>query len=400
MQSASNILTSSNKFHINLGLSRTLEALNKLGNPHKDVQFIHVAGTNGKGSTCAILNEILCTHFKNTNVNIGLFTSPHLFSYCERIKVNNKNISQQDLDKYVNLAASSNSELTEFEILTVAMFLYFRDKNVKYAVLEVGLGGRFDSTNVIENPLCSIITTVDFDHTQRLGTKISDIAYQKAGIIKKNCPVVIGIDNPAYQTVSECARSVGSPLFSPSFGVDISFDLNKNYATIHGERLEFSLLGKFQAKNLKLAIECLRHLPFSVSIDEIKTALKNVKWPFRLEYHPEKNLLIDGAHNPSGVYELRKFLDEYFPNVKKAFVFGCLNNKDYSKMLSKLVTDEDELYFYEFNYPNTLKFELLPPDIKQKAVKIENPFEIIDNKDKFKIVCGSLYMLGELFNSR
>ena len=123
MQTAESILTSKNKFHINLGLNRTLEALEKLGNPQKELNFIHVAGTNGKGSVCALLNEILCNHFSNSDVKIGLFTSPHLFSYCERIKINGENISQEDLNKYIKIASDSQNELTEFEILTVAAFL-------------------------------------------------------------------------------------------------------------------------------------------------------------------------------------------------------------------------------------------------------------------------------------
>ena len=394
MQSAESILTSKNKFHINLGLARTLEALEKLGNPQNDINFIHVAGTNGKGSVCALLNEILCTHFLNTDVKIGLFTSPHLFSYCERIKVNNENISQDELDKYIKIASDSQDELTEFEILTVAAFLYFKDKNVKYVVLEVGLGGKFDSTNVIKNTLCSVITTIDYDHTARLGNTIEEIAYQKAGIIKQNCPVVIGCDNLGLDVVKKYASDFNAPLYEvkslvkPSFST-ISID-NKEY--------DFSLLGDYQTKNLALVLEVLKHLPFKVSEKTLKMALKNVRWKFRLEYDKEKKLLIDGAHNPSGIKALREFLDKYFPDDKKTFIFGCLNNKDYENMLNELILPDDEFYFYEFDYPNALKFEQLPDKIKTRAKKILNPFEILESRKNLKIVCGSLYMLGRLFN--
>ena len=396
MQSAESILTSKNKFHINLGLARTLEALEKLGNPQNDINFIHVAGTNGKGSVCALLNEILCTYFLNTDVKIGLFTSPHLFSYCERIKVNNENISQDELDKYIKIASDSQDELTEFEILTVAAFLYFKDKNVKYVVLEVGLGGMFDSTNVIKNPLCSVITTIDYDHTARLGNTIEEIAYQKAGIIKQNCPVVIGCDNLGLDVVKKYASDFNAPLYEVKSLVKPSFST----ISINNKEYDFSLLGDYQTKNLALALETLKHLPFKVSEETLKIALKNVRWKFRLEYDKEKKLLIDGAHNPSGIKALREFLDKYFPDDKKTFIFGCLNNKDYENMLNELILPDDEFYFYEFDYPNALKFEQLPDKIKTRAKKILNPFEILESRKNLKIVCGSLYMLGKLFNPR
>ncbi len=396
MQSAESILTSKNKFHINLGLARTLEALEKLGNPQNDINFIHVAGTNGKGSVCALLNEILCTYFLNTDVKIGLFTSPHLFSYCERIKVNNENISQDELDKYIKIASDSQDELTEFEILTVAAFLYFKDKNVKYVVLEVGLGGMFDSTNVIKNPLCSVITTIDYDHTARLGNTIEEIAHQKAGIIKQNCPVVVGYDNLGLDVVKKYASDFNAPLYEVKSLVKPSFST----ILIDNKEYDFSLLGDYQTKNLALALETLKHLPFKVSEETLKIALKNVRWKFRLEYDKEKKLLIDGAHNPSGIKALREFLDKYFPDDKKTFIFGCLNNKDYENMLNELILPDDEFYFYEFDYPNALKFEQLPDKIKARAKKILNPFEILESRKNLKIVCGSLYMLGKLFNPR
>ncbi len=396
MKSAESILTSKNKFHINLGLNRTLEALERVGNPQNYLEFIHVAGTNGKGSVCAILNEILCTHFSNTDVKIGLFTSPHLFSYCERIRINGQDISQGDLDKYIEIAAKAHSELTEFEILTVAAFLYFKDNNVKYVILEVGLGGRFDSTNVINSPLCCVITTLDFDHTARLGNTIDEIAYQKAGIIKKNCPVVLGDDNLGFKVIDKCAKEKFAPVFSVE-------RLSKNsFSTIMINNCEydFALFGDYQAQNLALVLETLKHLPFKVSDDTLKIALKNVKWKFRLEYDKEKKLLIDGAHNPSGTKTLRGFLNKYFSDCRKTFIFGCLNNKDYKSMLKELIFPEDKLYFYEFDYPNALKFEQLPSDIKNKAQKTLTPLDIIKNDDNLKIVCGSLYMLGKLFNPR
>ena len=397
---AREILTSAGKFHINLGLSRTKDALNKLNNPQDFMQFIHVAGTNGKGSVCAVLNEVLCSHFMAKNINTGLFTSPHLFSYTERIKVNNKNISSDELNEYVNMAANLNLELTEFEILTVAALKYFSDKNVKYVILETGLGGRYDSTNIIKNPLCSIITTIDFDHTARLGTTIEEIAFQKAGIIKKNRPVIISEDNLGFNTVKNCAQALNAPLFSPKDDVRVDFDGKTGYAFINNKKYIFSLIGDYQAKNLSVVLEALKHLPFKINEDELKNALKNVSWRFRLEYHAKKKLLIDGAHNPSGIKVLREFLNKYFPNEKKTFIFGCLNNKNWHEMLKILLNEDDELYFYEFDYPNALKYKELPDKLKSRAHLTFDPAKIIDKTKNLKIVCGSLYMEGILFNPR
>lgn len=396
MQSAESILTSKNKFHINLGLDRTLDALEKLGNPQKYLNFIHIAGTNGKGSVCAVLNEILCTHFIKSNIKIGLYTSPHLFSYCERIKINGENISQADLNKYIKIASDSQSELTEFEILTVAAFLYFKEKNVKYVILETGLGGRYDSTNVIEKPLCSVITTIDFDHTARLGNSIAEIAYQKAGIIKENSPVVVGKDNLGIDIIKSCASKLKSSVFVADNLEKDGFD----NVTINGKKYNFALLGDYQAKNLALVLEVLKHLPFNVNQQTLELALKNVKWRFRLEYDKEKKLLLDGAHNPSGIKTLREFLNKYFSNEKKTFIFGCLNNKDYEEMLKELLCPDDDLYFYEFDYPNALKYNQLPLNIKNRIQKTNNPFEILKKCQNLKIICGSLYMLGKLFNPR
>ena len=263
-------------------------------------------------------------------------------------------------------------------------------------MLEVGLGGRFDSTNIIKKPLCSIITTIDYDHTARLGNTINEIAYQKAGIIKENCPVVAGEDNLGIDVIKSCAKSVNAPLYGVKKLVKPSFST----ILINDKEYNFALLGDYQAQNLALVLEALKHLPFKISDETLKISLINVKWKFRLEYDKENKLLIDGAHNPSGIKTLREFLNKYFPNDKKTFVFGCLNNKDYTSMLNDLVMDDDEFYFYEFDYPNALKFEQLPNKIKEKAKKTTDPCSVINNTKNLKIVCGSLYMLGKLFNPR
>ena len=198
---AAEILTSSEKFHIELGLKRISKIVELLNNPQKNLKIIHVAGSNGKGSTCAILEEILT----KAGYKTGKFTSPHLFSYNERITINKQQISDFDFERLIkeinSLDKKFNIELTEFEILTAAGFLYFNEKACDIVILETGLGGRLDSTNVIENPLASIITSISLEHKERLGNTIEEISKEKAGIIKKGCPAVFLKKNKGYKTL-------------------------------------------------------------------------------------------------------------------------------------------------------------------------------------------------------
>ena len=404
MQTAKEILTSCDKFHISLSLDRIGKILNILNNPQDNLKIIHVAGTNGKGSVCKIINEILIQYFKNTDKKIGLFTSPHLFSYTERIKINNKDISEDDFNELVNkidnLAGSYNIELTEFELITAVAFYYFSLNKVEYVVLEVGLGGTYDATNIVKSPLVEVITEIDLDHIQRLGSTVEEIAIQKAGIIKQNSKVVFLKTNKGYNVLEKIANEKNAEIIAVP-KVKVEFKDSVNYAIIDAYECEFNLLGHHQADNLALAIGAINAIGINVNFDILQRALKFVKWPFRLEYHRKKNILIDGAHNPSGASTLRRFLDNYFKNFDKTFIFGCLNNKDYRRMLDILLMKNDEFYFYEFNYPNALKYDELDEKYKERAVKISNIAEIeqiIEQKQNLKIFCGSLYMLGKIFN--
>ena len=197
---AINTLTSQGKFYINLGLERIEQILNLLNNPQDNLKCIHVAGTNGKGSVCAIIATVL----QNNGTKVGLYTSPHIFEYTERIKINNVEISKEDFAKYVSRVCEIADNLTEFEILTAAAFKYFYDKKVDYVVLETGLGGRYDATNVCEDTL-SIITSISLDHTDRLGNTYEQIAYEKAGIIKENSTVITATYNNGFETIKQVA---------------------------------------------------------------------------------------------------------------------------------------------------------------------------------------------------
>ena len=372
------LLTGQGKFYINLGLERIEAILKLLGNPQDKLNCIHVAGTNGKGSVCAIIAEIL----KDAGITTGLYTSPHIFDYTERIKINGEDISKTDftfyLDKICNLADKNNIHLTEFEILTAIMFDYFNDKNVDVVILETGLGGRFDATNIIKKNLCAIITHIDYDHTERLGSSLEKIAFEKAGIIKENCPVFVF---EGYEVFKDTADKKNSLLVMVS-PVENTTNL--------------ALKGLYQQENLSLALAAVRYLFPKISENTIQNAIAKVKHSFRFQYFQEKNMIIDAAHNPNGVTALKQSLDYYFPGIKKRFIFGCLKNKDYKNMISNLFTPEDEIYFYHFNYPNSAEISDLIKACPYPAKKYTQKFDYKDGK--LTVICGSFYMLKEIIS--
>lgn len=401
MKTAEEILQSNDKFYINLGLQRIKLMLALLANPQREFKVIHVAGTNGKGSTCNIINQILIEHFKNTDKKIGLYTSPHLFSYCERIKINNNNIKENIFNRLVNdinnMAKKNNIPLSEFELLTTVAFYYFYISKVDYVILEVGLGGRYDATNVVE-PLVEIITAIDFDHQDRLGDTLNKIAFEKAGIIKDNSKVIVNKNNLGFDVIKKVASVKNSKVICAS---EVKFE--NNNVIYKNEKFEFSLSGSHQLENLALALCAIENIDLEISKETVKKALKNVQWRYRLEFDKTKNLLIDGAHNPSGIKALVNFLNDKFENENKDIIFGCLNTKDYNSMLNLLfdIKNVSGFYFCEFDYPASLKFEELDDKFKSKFKKINSVDEIknIIQRKNLTTVCGSLYMLGQLGKS-
>lgn len=372
------LLTSVGKFRVSLGLERISKILELLGNPQDKLNCIHVAGTNGKGSVCAILASIL----KCAGQKVGLYTSPHIFKYNERIQICGAPISDSDLAKYVfdisTLANEHNIDLTEFEILTAVMFKYFYDNDVDVVVLETGLGGRFDATNVIKRNLCSIITHVDLDHTERLGKTIDEIASEKAGIIKPDCPCIVFEGREVYRDVTD---KLGSLLLmvAPFAPTD-----------------ELSLKGIYQQENLSLALAAIETVFPEISQNTIDEGLRNVKHPCRFQYIEDKNLIIDGAHNPNGINSLKQSLDMYYPNTMRRFIFGCLKNKDYTKMVQNLFEKGDEVYFYHFNHSNSCQAEDLQSVCPIESKILTPETEINFNDGKLNVICGSFYMIAEL----
>lgn len=368
-------LTSRGMFYIELGLERIQKALEILGNPQDDLKCIHVAGTNGKGSVCTMLESVL----REAGYKTGLYTSPHIYDYTERIKINGIDISKEDFAALFEEVSEINIHLTEFEVLTIIMFLYFQRNNVDIVILETGLGGRFDATNVIKKNLCAIITQIDLDHTERLGNTKEKIAFEKAGIIKPNCPVITSM---GYESIRDRADELNAMLVFVSPFVPPDF-------------LEaLSLKGLHQAENLALVLTTINYLFKNIDEETIKRGLSKVKNPCRFEYFKEKNLIVDASHNPNGIQALRNNLDYYFPNENRRFVFGCLKNKDYEKMMKILFQEGDEVYLNGFDYPNACSFETLKENCPVQAEKYTKEVKL--TPEKLNIICGSFYMIGKL----
>ena len=387
------ILNKQGKFYISLELDRIRKIMELLGNPQNALKIIHVAGTNGKGSTCAIINQIL---FEN-GYKVGLYTSPHLIKYNERIKINNEPINDDTFYELVteitDLAEKNGIYLTEFEILTAVMYKYFYDEKVDFAVVEVGLGGRYDATNCIKKPLISVITSISKDHTERLGSTTEKIAFEKGGIIKEGCPVVISKNNIGLKTISDMAKDKLSKIFYPK-SANINFN-KKNIFEYDGNNYELALLGKYQKDNASLAL-CTAELLGITDKNKIKKALKNVKWACRFEYIKDKNIILDGCHNPDGAKVLKEALDYYFPKQKRIFVYTSLKNKDYKSVQKNLFGNKDTIY----------RFDMKDEKFITKA-DIKNCTDSIDikgleaqlktkNKKDLLIICGSLYALGDI----
>lgn len=377
-ENAIKTLTSQGKFYINLGLERISAILELLGNPQDSLKCFHIAGTNGKGSVCAILAAVL----KEYGVTVGLYTSPHIFEYTERIKINGQDISKDDFAGYVteicSLADKNNIHLTEFEILTATAFKYFADKKVDVVVLETGLGGRFDATNVIKKNLCAIITHIDLDHTERLGSTKDKIAFEKAGIIKENCPVVT---SEGYEAIKDAADEKNSLLL---------------FTAPFADTTNLSLKGIYQQENLALALAALKLVYPEIPQSVVDEGLKKVQHPCRFQVLEDENLIIDGAHNPNGIVGLRESLDFYYPDKFRRFVFGCLKNKDYKKMMEILFQKGDEIYFYHFNNKNSCTFEELQTACPYPAKEFTSLNDLPSAENTMTIVCGSFYMLAEV----
>ena len=409
-------------------LDRMVALLDKMQNPHKSLKIVHVTGTKGKGSVCAMLAQIL----RVAGYNVGLYTSPHLIRYNERIQVNGEAISDEDLINQVNKIKGNVAlvpGITTFEITTAIAFEYFVRKNVDIAIIEVGLGGRLDATNVVD-PLLSIITTISYDHQSVLGNTLTEIAGEKAGIIKTGKPVVVSSQSSeASLVLNACAEKMHAPI--SIVGKDIFYcpvEHNLDGQTFHmwttedhplmdafiemgpysgwqPQTFQIPLIGAHQLENAAtafLAIKRLQDAGIAIPHEAIEKGYQTVAWPCRMEVLDKKPVVIlDSAHNRDSALKLRLALDDYLPSRKITLVFGASEDKDVRGMLIDLLPRVEQLIATRSIHPRALEPDQIVAYAHQmghKAIAIVPFEEAMDTairtagKDSVVLIAGSIFV--------
>ena len=420
-EEAMKYITEVGNFGSSYGLDRTFRLLELLGNPQNKIKLIHVAGTNGKGSTTAMISKILIGH----KYKVGMYTSPFLEEFEERIQINGANIPKEKLAELMDELKIAVDEVieegynhpTEFEIITCLMFLYFYKEEVDFGVIEVGLGGRLDSTNVI-TPILSIITSISYDHTNLLGNTLTEIAGEKAGIIKENVPVVIfPQEEEVLKVIEKKCKEMQSPLHiineENSKLIEILQE-EKPYQrvgikTLNNEyNIKLPLLGEHQILNLSLAINAIevleKYKQLKISKEILQKSLENVTWNGRLEVMKKSPLVvIDGAHNIQGIRKLKENIEKYFKYKNIYLILGILADKDVEDMIKVIAPMAKEVYTVT---PNSIRAELAE-DLKNEVLKynenciafeeyedaLNKALEVAHDNDII-VISGSLYMVG------
>ncbi|MDJ1182553.1 bifunctional folylpolyglutamate synthase/dihydrofolate synthase [Roseofilum casamattae] len=398
---------------MSLGLDRIKALLAALGNPHHRIPMVHVAGTNGKGSVCAYLSSIFAT----AGYRVGRYTSPHLIDWTERICINGEPIAMETLHQVlvqVLDAAGTVEAPTSFELLVAAAWLYFAQSGCDLAVMEVGLGGRLDATNVCDRPLAAIIVSIGWDHAQILGPTLADIAREKAGILKPGCPAIIGPVPPeAKQAIDTCVARVNCLPIEP----EPAIDLGNGRAQYGNIQYSLPLEGKHQLSNSALAIAAMQVLDpqkWQISADAIAEGIARTRWRGRLQwsYWQDYPLLVDGAHNPESAIALRDYLDSsdriQSKDASITWVMGMLTKKSHHDIFQTLLRPGDTLYLVPVpNHRTASPEELaelaqtLQPQLKScetypdlgkalDAAVLSSPPTIV--------LCGSLYLVGYYFS--
>lgn len=419
-EEAMKYITEVGNFGSNYGLERTYKLLEHLGNPERDLKLIHIAGTNGKGSTTSMITEILM----GEGYKVGMYTSPFIEEFEERIQINRNNIPKESLailmdeikvavDKVIE---AGYNHPTEFEIITVLMLLYFKKENIDFGVIEVGLGGTLDSTNVIK-PIIQVITSISFDHTNLLGNTLEKIAREKAGIIKKGIPTVIYpqqeevlkvIKNKCFEMDSELYIANNENLkFENIVNLDKPYQLLKYNNEID---ILLPLLGEHQIINLSVAMQAIEVLNnkniIDISIANIVKSIKNVSWKGRLEVLSNNPyVVIDGAHNIQGIKTLSRNIKKYFKYENLYLILGILADKDVEEMIKIITPMAKKVYSVT---PNSIRGELAE-SLKDEVSKFNKNCKAFDKYEEaylealndasekdLILASGSLHMIGDM----
>ena len=411
------------KFGSILGLERMTSLMHELGDPQDDLKCIHVAGTNGKGSVCKYIYEILQAQGYRT----GLYTSPYLEVFNERIELDHEFISDEDLEVYTDrvlekvkvLTDRGEDSPTEFEVITAVAFLYFKEKAADFVVLEVGLGGIGDSTNVIKDPLVSVITSISFDHTDRLGNTLAEIAGNKAGIMKKGCPCVTSARaEEALHVFRFHSRELGAELYETA---DIEAEIvneslsGTTFDVILGARylgLQISMIGEHQVENAICALKAIEVLQddceIEIGIDAIYEGLRRAKQIGRFEIMKKDPLvIIDGAHNPDGARTLRETYEKLLSDKRILMLTGILKDKDTEHVIAEFRKIASDFVATEPDNPRKLtapEFKALLEGTGAEAEAVPDINEALGRalikarEENFDgVICaGSLYLIGRL----
>ncbi len=410
-ENALEFIHSLSKFALKKGHDNIKAILSYLDNPQDQLKFIHIAGTNGKGSVAAFVSSILKEH----GLKVGTFISPFIERFNERIQINATPISDEELVLYTSKIKEICDRLPdvrplEFEVITAMGFQYFRDNKCDIVVLETGLGGRLDSTNVIINPYAEIICQIGLDHTNILGDTIEEIAYEKAGIIKPDTKVVFYPDNPfdAYNVIKKTCDEKNCELIIPDMDKLTVHNVSSEGSDIEykGMNIHIPLVGKHQILNSLCAIEGVRCLPFYISDETMINGISRTKWPCRFEiFGNDKNIILDGAHNYPGILSFKNTVKDVFGDKKLIFVLGMLNDKEYKRSFDEILPLCDKLIITSvpsIRQINVREVFSYAKEIKNDALYIEDNSDALNEALKYldsdSVLCvfGSLYLAGNM----
>ncbi len=408
------LINSRLRFGSKLGLDNIRALLNEMGNPQKNLKFVHVAGTNGKGTTCTYISSIL----REAGYKTGLYTSPYVVEFRERFIINGEIIPENELIEQIKITSAAcerlDTDITEFEFITALAFNWFYESGCDIVVLEVGLGGRFDATNIIDCPECAVITSIALDHMQYLGDTIDKIAFEKAGIVKNNGDVVLycNLANEAEKVFDEVCRERNANLIKPDisslkiensdlFGTDYILDCESYHIPFSGIHQVYNSIGALNA------VRVLRNKGFDISDEQIKSGFSKASIAARMEIlSKDPVILVDGGHNGDCAKALRNVLIDNLSDKKKIAVMGMMADKDIDSYLCEVVPLMDTVICVKPQNPRSMKAEDLAAacakycensSSSDNETAVNKALDYLkENENSAFIVCGSFYMASEI----